>query len=387
MDGVKIGFRNLWGQVAMALVLLSSMGGCTEEETSAGSRNMVFRLSLPGVLEVNTRGGGTLNEVMIDNVWVVQYSTTGDGGTQLVDGTFLKAQYFDNSKLSIPKENMTIEVATSDFSTAASRFYVIANAGSDLFTEQTVAGGSGIEKESKLKAVTVDFQSSNPTLLSSGPLTSASAEGKLVVVAPLLRAFAKVNVTWRLSSDITSTEGANHGAKVVITALKVYNLPEKSALYARGGGALTAPYPDLSSVSGSVVEIKSTDGTSVFPVNTPRSFHMAENLRGTGTGGSFAEKNLTGKGPGDGGALTGCTYLDLEGTYTYPGATDAIGMKYRIYLGGNLMNDYNIQRGYLYDLTVNISGANSADVRVTITDGNVIMFDEVEIIPNEVNFR
>ena len=73
MDGVKIGFRNLWGQVAMALVLLSSMGGCTEEETSAGSRNMVFRLSLPGVLEVNTRGGGTLNEVMIDNVWVVQY--------------------------------------------------------------------------------------------------------------------------------------------------------------------------------------------------------------------------------------------------------------------------------------------------------------------------
>ncbi|WP_349509135.1 hypothetical protein [Bacteroides fragilis] len=29
MDGVKIGFRNLWGQVAMALVLLSSMGGCT----------------------------------------------------------------------------------------------------------------------------------------------------------------------------------------------------------------------------------------------------------------------------------------------------------------------------------------------------------------------
>lgn len=48
MDGVKIGFRNLWGQVAMTLVLLSSMGGCTEEETSAGSRNMVFRLSLPG---------------------------------------------------------------------------------------------------------------------------------------------------------------------------------------------------------------------------------------------------------------------------------------------------------------------------------------------------
>ncbi|MCS2529313.1 hypothetical protein NXV85_17400 [Bacteroides fragilis] len=52
------------------------------------------------------------------------------------------------------------------------------------------------------------------------------------------------------------------------------------------------------------------------------------------------------------------------------------------------MTDYNIRRDYLYNLTVNISGANSADVRVMITDGNVVMFDAVEVLPvNNVVFK
>lgn len=79
---------------------------------------------------------------------------------------------------------------------------------------------------------------------------------------------------------------------------------------------------------------------------------MAENLRGMGTGTTFTEKNLTGKGPD--GSLEGCTYVLLSGEYIYPGATDPIGVQYKIYLGGNLTNDYNIQRGYSYDLKVSI---------------------------------
>lgn len=51
------------------------------------------------------------------------------------------------------------------------------------------------------------------------------------------------------------------------------------------------------------------------------------------------------------------------------------------------MNDYNVQRGYEYNLNVQISGANSGDVRVTITNGNVVVFDEVETINKKVDFR
>ena len=55
-------------------------------------------------------------------------------------------------------------------------------------------------------------------------------------------------------------------------------------------------------------------------------------------------------------------------------------------LGDNLTNNYNIQRDHHYDLTINIKGANSADLRVKITDGNVAVFDDVDTIENEVSF-
>ncbi|MCD8182310.1 MAG: hypothetical protein LUE99_03630 [Bacteroides sp.] len=97
--------------------------------------------------------------------------------------------------------------------------------------------------------------------------------------------------------------------------------------------------------------------------------------------------------PGPGGSLDNCTYIDLEGSYWYVNSagTGAVAspvtVNYRLYLGGNLMNDYNIRRGYHYTITVEVSGINSADVRVTITDGAVVVFDQVETITKEVEFR
>ena len=50
------------------------------------------------------------------------------------------------------------------------------------------------------------------------------------------------------------------------------------------------------------------------------------------------------------------------------------------------MTDYNIYQDYHYKLTVNIAGPNSADLRVTITNGNVAVFDDVDNVENTVNF-
>ena len=46
----------------------------------------------------------------------------------------------------------------------------------------------------------------------------------------------------------------------------------------------------------------------------------------------------------------------------------------------------NIYQDYHYKLTVNIAGPNSADLRVTITNGNVAVFDDVDNVENTVNF-
>lgn len=137
------------------------------------------------------------------------------------------------------------------------------------------------------------------------------------------------------------------------------------------------------------------------------AFYMPENLRGVGCGKSFQEKNLNAYGPKTdgkaptlgsdgkpetGGDLSKCTYIDLVGSYWYsyssaaPTATSPISVRYRLYLGGNLVNDYNVRRGYHYTITVQISGANSGDVRVTITNGNVVVFDKVETIDKVVDF-
>ena len=63
-----------------------------------------------------------------------------------------------------------------------------------------------------------------------------------------------------------------------------------------------------------------------------------------------------------------------------------IDVEYKFYLGGDLVTDYNIYRDYHYKLTVNIAGPNSADLRVTITNGNVAVFDDVDNVENTVNF-
>ncbi len=202
--------------------------------------------------------------------------------------------------------------------------------------------------------------------------------GKAVIVAPLERAFARMKLKW--------SKKDNFKGSLKITKVDVYNLPKKMAAYTRGGGKLSDKYPKLKE------DIK-TDATSIttgeLSEGSEQVFYMPENLRGMGTGTSFPEKNMPAKGPD--GNLDGCTFILMSGYYKYPlesgYSKDSITVQYKIFPGGNLTNDYNIQRGYSYDLKVNISGANSADVRVTITDGRVAVFDDVVVMdPVKVDF-
>lgn len=359
-----------WWMPAFFLLLVSFfLGGCADDEQPQVEEGIVFQLSLPGRIDVTTRTHA-LSGITITDVWVVQYNAD--------NGAFLFAKNFTGSAIGEATNNESIiNVNTSDFSNHQSRFYIIVNAGTDFLT-----GFNGTEPELKQKTLDITPGTTyGPTLLTTGPLaytpaaTGLENAGKVVLVAPLQRTFACVELKWTKTVTFKGT--------IKVTGVKAYNLPTKMALYTRGGADLTGNYPALDALSVTSVDI----GSSELPLGSPCTFYMGENLRGMGTGTSFAEKNLKGKGPGADGSLAGCTNLVLAAEYTYPGATAPINVEYRIYLGGNLMNDYNIQRGNKYTLTVNISGANSGDVRVTITDGNVVVFDDVEEINKEVEFR
>ncbi len=340
---------------------------------------MVIRLELPKSLDVTTKGG-SLDGITINNVWVLQYANNTN--------ELLKASKFSGTEISNKVNAGTLEVQTDGFSEAESNFYVIANAGDDFLAKaDTLREGATAkpiaEDSLKKKTIALANYTSEPTFVTAGKilLTQDSIRkynGKAVIVAPLERAFARMKLKW--------SKKDNFKGSLKITKVDVYNLPKKMAAYTRGGGKLSDKYPKLKE------DIK-TDATSIttgeLSEGSEQVFYMPENLRGMGTVTSFPEKNMPAKGPD--GNLDGCTFILMSGYYKYPlesgYSKDSITVQYKIFPGGNLTNDYNIQRGYSYDLKVNISGANSADVRVTITDGRVAVFDDVVVMdPVKVDF-
>lgn len=393
----------IWAACLLLPLLLASCEASEKEmipTTKEG--DFVFRFSLPPALTVNTRSG-SIGDVTIADVWVIQFD--GDG-KKLFAKSFSGDDIGQATDESGTPNNALLQVTTSGFSDINSTFRVIGNFGTDdtklkAFSENATA------TKADLQQITKDFSSLYTTaknLLVSNDIeykskgTSTGEEGvKAIVTAPLNYAYAWIDVKW-ISKVVEP-------AKFELRSIKAYGLPKILAIDSRAGAA-TGVYP--SEATGScTVKATDTDNGSLAD-NSSFPFYMPENLRGIGCGVSFQQKNIADYGPkndgtaptlgadgkpADGGSLANCTYIDLEGLYYYANSagtdavTGAVGARYRLYLGGNLMNDYNIRRGYHYTVTVEISGINSADVRVTITDGAVVVFDKVDTITKEVDFR
>jgi len=333
------------------------------------------------------------DKININDVWILQYDVSG----KLIRSVYKEDDI--NNDTDFVQENLYMVRINTDtnsdeekFSDMSSHFYIIVNGEKSL-----LEGFTGTEAD--LKAKTVNFTEalgSRPTLLTSGPSeynpATASSEGtednkKVVFVSRLFRTYAKVSVKVQFKDATTAASLSDMTATIT-------NIPKIIALYTAGGGNSNNLYPETISATTmnldaqSFSSLTSTSGASA-------DFYMPENLRGLGISESFEGKNKESNGPGStsvststpDGKLTGCTYLTLKGTYKYASShTAGIKVEYRFYLGDNLTNNYNIQRDHHYDLTINIKGANSADLRVKITDGNVAVFDDVDTIENEVSF-
>ena len=374
--------------------------GCesTEESGNAGSGgncSFQFCLKLPEAISVETKATtptiGDKNEATsVKNVWILQYDASGNFIKKLykVDNTSDDKDFVKENDYMV-RINTDATSEAEKFSDIISRFYIIVNGG-----EALLRNFEGTEAE--LKETTVDFTPSTgsvPTLLTSGPSayspTASSGDTeenkKVVFVSRLFRAYAKVTVRVQFNdasaslSDMTAT---------------ITNIPTKIALYTAGGGSSNSKYP--ATIDGTTMKTTETDFSGLTSTaGSSAYFCMPENLRGLGLSESFEGKNKESNGPGStsvttstpDGKLTGCTYLTLKGTYKYSSShANGIKVEYRFYLGDNLTNNYNIQRDHHYDLTINIKGANSADLRVKIPDGNVAVFDDVDTIENEVSF-
>lgn len=385
------------------MLFLLLMGICLSscnkmEEPQVEKKGLYLQMRMPESIQVDTKTDVKLDNINIYNVWVFQFSEE--------TGRCLKGLYVPQKhiyKYGTSTREVTLNLSTGAdgkldnvdvrFSNVSSRFYVIANRGIGLLDEKTDGSDalyalSDSERESMTEAylktnlvvigkdapsggTANPLATSQPELLSAGPVAYAPADDGLVKVRiQMFRAFARINLT------VQNTGSGSFD----LTGSKIYNLPQHMALYKAG----TPTYPLLDNIAQGPFELGISGISSSTGATLTKTIYMAENMRGSGKSTTQQGKNMKENGPGDGSdKLAGCTYIELEGTYKYHSShTGGVGVKYTFYLGGNFTNDYNIIRDYSYEVTFNIAGPNSSDVRVKITNGNVAVFDDVVVIDN-----
>lgn len=369
------------------------------EEPQVEKKGLYLQMRMPESIQVDTKADdAVLDNIKIYNVWVLQFSEENNA---CLKGLYVPQKYL--SKYGTSTREVTIDLSAGAdgqlddvdvrFSNVSSRFYVIVNRGIGLLEGNTDGGNAlyALTGEELVK-MTEDYLKTNsvvigkdalsgsaanplvtsqPELLSAGPVAYAPADDGLVKVRiQMFRAFARINLTVKHTGS----------GSFQLTGSKIYNLPQHMALYKAG----TATYPLVGDIVEGPFELgidKISSSTNATPT---KIVYMAENMRGSGKSTTQQGKNMKENGPGDDpDKLAGCTYIELEGTYKYDSShSGGVGVKYTFYLGGNFTNDYNIIRDYSYDVTFNIAGPNSSDVRVKITNGNVAVFDDVVVIDN-----
>ena len=368
----------------------------SSEPVENESGGLSIYLSLPPALSVDTRAG-SIGDVSLSDVWVVQFGADD----KKIKAVCYSGDAIKNVKNPDGSENKAlVEVTTSGFSNLKGTFRILVNFGVDNSKLTAFSSNSNATK-SDLEGIIVDYKN-QPNYLVSDAIEFAgvndTTQDKVVLLAGLSYAYSWIDVKW--------TNKVSSPARFTLQSITACNLPKSIAIESRAG-TTAGVYPPVATEITGTCTVGSNPADAGLSSNSTYTFYMPENLRGVGCGKSFQEKNLNAYGPktdgkapvlgGDGkpesgGDLSKCTYIDLVGSYWYsyssaaPTATSPISVRYRLYLGGNLVNDYNVRRGYHYTITVQISGANSGDVRVTITNGNVVVFDKVETIDKVVDF-
>ncbi len=435
----KINYTYLFSPLAWLLVCTTMIMGITachkdansnEAEDTPQSARFSFILKLPGELSVDSRAEGSvpsLSGIPFNDVWVLQYKVETGNTT-----TLSAAKYYTGESITgEAQSDYLVIVPTGDggsnayFTNEESRFYIIVNGGIELLGEQAADGSApelstiqtNYNSEASIRSLLQSIPASiatDPGLLAvengidfkPGTTDAADAGGaaSIPIRATLVRTYARIDVCYQNTKP--------EDGKFTPTDAVLVNQPTHLALFSAEGK--NTPYPPVSvgadveasqnHISTTEVSLKNGDWTAnpwqerTETDKNALTFYTSENLRGQGIATTYSGKSQSGNGPGTGGSLEGCTHLILRGTYRYRTgfdatskdpiySTDGIGVEYKIYLGGNLTNDYNVRRNMHYTVTVNIGGANSADARVTITDGNVIVFDDSDTIENTIDFN
>lgn len=370
------------------LMLALLLSGCTQEDLATRNTDSVDGLTRITLMPDRTeqivmRSLAGVDENGIYNVWVIQLDASGNVVT---DDTGLKLikQYPNNE----PDGKGTITPgAEGKGGTITMR--VDPETAEVCFVANTTSNFSGVTNKAGIEAVTksitneqslVTEQEGKNYLPMSGTWTPQAGQDNTV---QLQRAVAKLSVTLAFNPETTGDGFALSGIQVkqVANTLQFYRDPDEietgtyptltattdytAMLYDGSDGAETEGVVDLATKWGTyymptgnaACKGKIIDNSTSRPEFT---WYLPENARGTGSATNQWEKNAS---TAPDGQAAYCTYLEITGFYLTDGLVEEV--IYRIYLGGNNTNDFNLLRNHHYILTATIKDKKLVDTRIT----------------------
>ena len=349
----------LW--VVALLLSACADDGESDFDGSASSLRLDLSLAMPQEITVEPQNTRAAGDVAVTDVRVFQFKT---------DGSLMKNNKYTDT--AIQPDNVTglstVTTQGDDFDDVNSRFYIVINTADkldDLFGSSAASTSDESALSARVYATEDIFSTQQAMVYGPYPYTGSGSTVKktLQLLAKMRHIGARVDVSWSIPDDVNLT----------ITSAQVENVPKNYYLYEQ------TPMPAVSEY---------LDPQSVNLITSANSFtfYMPENLKGSGKSVTPQGKNIAANGPS--GNLDGCTCIVLKGEYRYGTADDANGVavEYRFYLGADMINNYDVERGKVYQLDIALSGANSADARVSITDSNVFGIGDADDVNHDMEF-
>lgn len=334
--------------ILLCTVLLA---GCTdnqfaEQGTPADEKTITatFTLASELVEEITVRSVDGVDERAITNVWVIQLAP--DGMSQLQ-----APQYITSLTTGARDYKVSVSLQRS-----ASKVYFIANTNDN-------AAYTGVDTETKVLAVTRTIATETDLLGTPKNIPMAgmwSGTPDLLGIAgqvSLSRAVAKVNFT--LNASLPGNE------RFTLKSVTVKQVPNSLQYYRSTSQA--APYPALTGTGQTINYSEKAYDKQLTSTAESLWWYLPENARGTGSATIQTDKAIN--FPTDQAAY--CTYIEVAGRYEAAGGT--YNTTYKIYLGANNTNDYNLKRNTVYNVNTTIKGIDAADTRINTLEKSIII--------------
>lgn len=345
----------------LAAVLL--LAGCSKEpvELPVGSDDVLTGITLStesmGETTMNTRSVSCVDENTVSDLWVIQLD---EAGTAVLSGP----RYFSGSEVAASGGKYTVDMKIK---AQPSRLYFIANTGDpSLFVDAMTSA----LVESKTMTVRAEADlAPNGVLPMCGYFSGTPTVSSLANVA-LKRAAAKL--TFKLAADMPAN------CSFTLTGVELHNVPQTMQYFRDPSKLDPGTDADLCYPAASAgftdlwMDMTPDDKTLTAAAKECGWCYLPENARGRGTAAAQTDKTAATALGGAAGQGDYASYIEITGDYVSDLGYKYTGNKYRIYLGGDAVSDYNVLRNTHYTVTAAIRGLNRVDARITLGSETIV---------------